>query len=131
MTETSDSRELAQLIVQWALEKKGEDPVVMDLSGILDVTDHFVVITATSEIQARAIADNIMDHAVEAKLKPLHMEGHSAGRWILIDFVDVLAHVMLPEVREKYRLEHLWGDAELVWYDETGEPISRDNEAAG
>lgn len=132
MSSKNDSQKLAVDTVQWALSKKAEVPATLDLTGVLDVTDFFVIVTGATELQVRAIADAVVDGALEAGHKPLHVEGHAAGRWVLIDFVDVVVHVMLPEARDKYRLEHLWGDAPLTWYDERGEPLgpSRNNEAA-
>ena len=95
----------------------------MDLREILDVTDFFVIATGFSETQVRAIADAIYDAAIEMGQKPLHMEGRSAGRWVLIDFVDVVVHVMLPEERDRYKLDRLWGDAPVVRFDDRGREI--------
>jgi ribosome-associated protein len=132
MSSKTESQKLAYDTVQWALAKKAEVPATLDLTAVLDVTDFFVILTGSTELQVRAIADAILEGAQKSGHKPLHVEGHTAGRWVLIDFVDVVVHVMLPEIRDKYRLEHLWGDAPLTWYDEQGEPLgsSRNNEAA-
>ena len=122
MTDSS-SKSLALKIVHWALQKKAEDVVVMDLTGIFDVTDHFVLLTGLSEIQVEAIVDVILDGAAAERLGPLHVERGSHARWVLIDFVDVVVHVMLPEERLKYSLERLWGDAPLTRYSDRGEAI--------
>jgi len=94
--------------------------VLLDLRGVLDVTDWFVLATGFSEIQVQAIADSVVDSATDARQKPAHVEGREAGRWVLVDFIDVVVHVMLPQERERYRLDRLWGDAGLIAFDETG-----------
>jgi ribosome-associated protein len=117
---TEDSQQLARAAVEWALDKKAEDVVLLDLRGVLDVTDWFVIATGFSEIQVQAIADAVVDRAVERGEKPVHVEGRDAGRWVLVDFIDVVVHVMLPQERDRYRLDRLWGDAGLVAFDDTG-----------
>jgi ribosome-associated protein len=115
------SESLVQSVIQWALDKKAEDIQVLDLRGVLDVTDFFVIATGFSEIQVQAIADSITDKSRESGLEFINVEGREAGRWVLVDYVDVVVHVMLPEERDKYRLDRLWGDAGLTEYSETGE----------
>ena len=108
-------------VVEWALDKKAEDLQVLNLSGVLDVTDYFVIATGFSELQVQAICDAICDKSREAGFEYINVEGRNAGRWALIDYVDVVVHVMLPEERERYRLDRLWGDAGLTEYSEAGE----------
>lgn len=115
-----DSQKLARSAVEWALDKKAEDVVLLDLRGVLDVTDWFVLATGYSEIQVQAIADAIVDGSTAAKQKPTHVEGREAGRWVLVDFIDVVVHVMLPQERERYRLDRLWGDAGMIAFDDAG-----------
>lgn len=115
------SESLVQSVIQWALDKKAEDIQVLDLRGVLDVTDFFVIATGFSEIQVQAIADSITDKSRESGLEFINVEGREAGRWVLVDYVDVVVHVMLPEERDKYCLDRLWGDAGLTEYSETGE----------
>lgn len=124
MTET-DSPTLAAQIIEWGLSKKAEDPVLIDLRGLFDVTDCFVVLTGGSELQVQAIVDAIVEGAAEAGEKPNHVEGQTSGHWVLIDFVHVVVHVMLPEIRFRYALERLWGDAPLIQFDEAGKPIGQ------
>jgi ribosome-associated protein len=112
---------LVHSVIHWALDKKAEDLQVLDLRGVLDVTDYFVIATGFSEIQVQAIADAIADKSREEGLEFLGVEGRDAGRWVLIDYVDVVVHVMLPEERDKYRLDRLWSEAGLTEYSETGE----------
>ena len=79
--------------------------------------------TGTSTIQIGAIADAVIDSARDGGRKPLHMEGRDLARWVLIDFVDVIVHIMTPEVRNFYGLERLWGDAPKLRFDDSGAPI--------
>lgn len=120
----SDSRSLAQDIVDWGLSKKAEEVAVLDVRGLSDVTDWFVILSGSTQIQVQAISDAILDGAVATRRKPLHVEGRDLGRWVLIDFVDVVAHVMQPEARSFYSIERLWGDAPIEHYDETGRPMA-------
>ena len=112
---------IVQSVIHWALDKKAEDIQVLDLRGVLDVTDYFVIATGFSEIQVQAISDAIADKSREAGMEFLNVEGRESGRWVLIDYVDVVVHVMLPEERDKYRLDRLWGEAGLTEYSETGD----------
>lgn len=75
------------------------------------VTDYFVVCSVDAEVQARAVADHISDTLRTREIRPWHTEGYGNSGWILIDFVDVMVHIFLPETREFYGLEKLWGDA--------------------
>ena len=93
-----------------AEDKKAEDVVVMDFSQRDFVTDFFVICTANNRLQANAIAEQI-----EEKVPGLgHREGASGATWILLDYGDVVVHILTPESREYYALEKLWGDAEVV-----------------
>lgn len=84
------------------------------MSALTQVTDVFVIASGRSERQVQAIADGIVEKAAGAGRKPVGVEGYTAGRWILVDLSDVVVHVFLPEEREVYRLERLWGDAPVV-----------------
>lgn len=114
------SEEIVRHAVEAALAKKAEDLVVMDLRGIFDVTDFFVVATGASDRQVEAIADAVEEATRGAGSKPMNVEGRERQRWVLLDYVDVVVHVMHPDERMKYQLERLWGDAGLVRYDEEG-----------
>ena len=104
--------------VEAALDKKAEDLVVLDLRGLSDVTDFFVICHGTSDRQVVAIADNIEERLrPELRVKPAHVEGRRRAEWVLMDYIDFVVHVFLAEKREFYRLERLWGDAPRV---ETG-----------
>jgi ribosome-associated protein len=108
------SRELALRAVQLAREKKGEDLVLLDLRELDAVSDYFLLVTALSETQVRAIAEHIRDKLGQEGSRAWHVEGMEHRRWVLLDFVDVVVHVFHPETRQYYLLERLWGDAARV-----------------
>ncbi len=107
-----DSRMLALLCRDLADNKKADNVVVLDVRNVSSVTDFFVVASGSSEPHLRALESEIRDRLREEHdTKPTHAEGTAAGRWIVIDYFDVIVHLMHPEVREKYDLEGLWSDA--------------------
>jgi len=107
------SRRLAHLAGEFALEKKAFDVKILDLRKLSSVCDFFVVCSADVEVHAKAIADWIMESLQKRGINFWHNEGYQACRWILLDYVDVVIHIFLPEVREFYALEKLWGDARM------------------
>jgi ribosome-associated protein len=94
-----------------ALDKRAEDVIIIDLRKLGAPTDYFVICSASSEKQVRAIVDNIVDGVEQKGYKPWHVEGYAARRWVLVDYVDVVVHVFYEETRRFYSLETLWGDA--------------------
>lgn len=94
-----------------AQKRKGQDIVVLDLRALTGVCDYFIIITGQSDTQIRAITDQIEDGMKEHGHRVWHIEGYSSGRWVLLDFVDVVVHVFHPDTRELYQLEKLWRDA--------------------
>jgi ribosome-associated protein len=94
-----------------ALERNAREPIVLDLRGLSDVTDYFLILTGDSDTHTRAISENIAERMKEAGFRPVGIEGMNHGRWVLLDFVGLIVHVFLAPVREFYRLEWLWGDA--------------------
>jgi ribosome-associated protein len=105
------SRPRAMLVAQAGLDKKAEDVLVLDVRGLTSYADYFVLMTADSDRQAGAIADAV-DERLEAQgATKVGVEGYESGRWILIDFGDVVAHVFNREARGFYDLEGLWADA--------------------
>ncbi|MEK6777162.1 MAG: ribosome silencing factor [bacterium] len=106
-----DSRRLTGLCIKASLEKKAQDLVILDLSGISSFTDYFVICSGSSTRQVKAIAEEIEMSLSKLKVEPGHIEGAAEGRWILMDYGDAVVHVFLEETRQYYRLERLWGDA--------------------
>lgn len=106
-----DVPERLQAMAEAALERNARDGVVLDLRGLSDATDYFLVASGESDTHARSIAENVRDRLEEQGETPAGIEGREAGRWILLDYIDIVVHVFLPRVREYYQLESLWGDA--------------------
>ena len=107
-------RAMADVVVDAASDKKAEDILVLNVSEVTTIADLFVIVSGRGERQVQAIADEIVEKAKAAGRQPVGIEGYTAGRWVLIDLGDVVVHVFVPEERELYRLERLWGDAPVV-----------------
>jgi ribosome-associated protein len=106
------SDELARLVASIAEEKLAQDLVALDVRELVSYTDFLLVCTARNERQAKSIHDEVQlrlkrDHG----LLPATVEGAAEARWILMDYLDCVLHVFVPELRERYRLEVLWGEA--------------------
>jgi ribosome-associated protein len=106
-----DPKLKATLIIEAALERKAEEPVVLDMRKLTAYADTFVILSGRSDRQVRSIADAIV-HALKSNgEQPLGVEGLDDGNWVLIDCNDAIVHVFDPETRERYDLERLWRDA--------------------
>jgi ribosome-associated protein len=109
------TQEWAVLAASAASDKKAEDIVVIEVASLLVVTDFFVICTGRNLPQVRTIAEEVEDQLREkGGIKPIGREGADQGKWILLDYGDLVVHVFQPEEREFYRLEKLWGDAPRV-----------------
>lgn len=97
--------------VEVATERKGQEKLVLDLRGLSDATDYFLLVNGTSDIHVRSIAEGILEELKKDGVRPSHIEGLRSGRWVLIDYIDFVVHVFHPAAREFYQLERLWGDA--------------------
>src|ERR1041385_2706282 len=107
-----DSKKLALLCRELADNRKAEDIVVLDVRELSSVTDYFVIASGTSEPHLRAIVDEITDKLREDhEVRPRAVDGTLQTAWIVLDYFDVIVHVMRRDVRERYDLETLWGDA--------------------
>ncbi len=109
-----EAREYALLAAEAASDKKAEEIVVMDVGELLVVTDYFVICTGRNDRQVRTIAEEVEARLKQAGLRPIGVEGADEGKWVLVDFVDVVVHVFQPEERDFYRLEKLWGEAKRL-----------------
>jgi ribosome-associated protein len=107
------AREIAVAAGEIALSKKAVDVKVLDLREITSVTDFFLVCSGNIDVHVKAISDAIVEGLKEQNIKAWHVEGYSALKWVLLDYVDVVVHIFDREVRDFYRLEHLWGDAPM------------------
>ena len=94
--------------IEAALDKKAQDPIVIELGNICSFTDYFLICTGTSNRHNQSIADAIEDRLKQEGVRPLHIEGHAEGEWILIDYVDFVVHIFSARAREFYDLERLW-----------------------
>ena len=112
------SRKLAEAIAEAASSKKAHDIVLMKMEGLTVATDYFVVCSANTVTQTRAIADAVEERLEEAGVSFGHKEGYREGEWILMDYGDCVLHVFTRDSREYYALEQLWGDAELTPYED-------------
>jgi len=108
------TKDLADKIVVAAEDKKAQNCRILDVVGISMVTDYFVVCSANSNTQVKAIADNIEKELAKEDVKMLHKEGYREGRWILMDYGTCIVHIFVEEEREFYNLERLWGTSEPV-----------------
>lgn len=123
MTASDRARELVRLAARAADDKKAEDLVALDVSGPLPLTDAFLLATGDTERSVLAIAGAIEDALIEAGAKPLRREGRSEGRWVLLDFGDIVVHVFHQEDRQFYALERLWKDAPVIPIDLPAPPL--------
>lgn len=114
MTATSRALTLAKIAALAAEEKIAEDVIAIDVSDQLALTDVFVIASAGNERQVGAIVDEVEDRLRDHGVKPIRREGQREGRWVLIDFGDIVVHVQHSDEREFYQLERLWKDCPAV-----------------
>ncbi len=132
MSATAEARELATVAAHAAADKKAIDVVVLDVSDRLVITDVFVIASAPNERQVGAIVDNIDEKLRAAGHKPVRREGEREGRWVLMDYVDVVVHIQHADERSFYALERLWKDCPRVEVDGLDRPEeSADRDGAG
>lgn len=117
------SEKLSEIIVKGMQEKKATDIVVLDLRKVKNaVADFFVICSGSSDKQLDAIADSVDEQVYKAlKENPWHIEGKNNKEWMLLDYIDVVAHVFKKDKREFYALEKLWGDAEITEIGNNGQ----------
>jgi ribosome silencing factor RsfS/YbeB/iojap len=107
-----EAKKLALLCRKLAENKKAENVVVLDVRKLSSVTDYFVIASGGSEPHLRAIVAEVMDRLWEDyRVRPRRIEGNASAAWQVLDFFDVILHIMRADTREKYSLESLWGDA--------------------
>lgn len=106
--------DIVELVLNALASKKARDLAVLDLHGLTIIADYFIIATATSPVNSRALVDAVLDAARDAGIKGLQPEGLGDSSWVLIDLGDVVVHVFDEEHRSFYQLERLWGDAPRV-----------------
>ncbi len=100
--------EIKELVINALDDLKAVDVTVLDVRGKSNVTDFMVIASGTSGRHVKAMANNVVVEVKKAGIKPLGVEGEGSSEWVLVDLVDVVVHIMLPETREFYQLEKLW-----------------------
>jgi len=108
------SIEFAKEIADIILTKKGFDIKILKLDELTGVADYFLICSADSDIQVKAISDEVERNLSKRGIKCFHKEGERALNWVLLDYFDVVVHVFRKDIREYYNLEKLWGDAEVI-----------------
>lgn len=111
---STSSLALAQRAAQIAIDNKAQDVVLLDLRGVTDMTDFFIIASGTSDTHVRSIGEHVLEEMKKEGSPAHHVEGLERGRWVLLDFVDFVVHVFHPTLRNFYQLERLWADAEQV-----------------
>ncbi len=111
---------LARQAAALCLDRKAHDVVALDLHGVSDMTDYFVIASGTSDTHVRAIAQHVLEEMAAAGHRAAHTDGLQQGRWVVLDFVDCIVHVFHPTLRDFYQLERLWGDARPLSLDAVG-----------
>ena len=110
--------DLAKKICKAASDKKAGEVITMDMRDLMFSTDYFVVCSAQTATQVRAIADNIEDELAKENIHFSHREGYHEGEWILLDYGDVVVHIFKEENRQYYALEQLWSEAKIKLYED-------------
>jgi ribosome-associated protein len=111
----ASSKALALTLAEAADDRKGADILILNVRDVSYLTDYFVIATGFSRTQVRALADAMQKAAVEhCHRAPAHIEGQSESNWIVLDYGDAIAHIMMPEARQFYSLEAFWGHAERI-----------------
>lgn len=109
---------MAKALSDFVQEKKARQPVLLNVKRVTSYTDYVLIVTATSDRHARALADHLVERSRESQVRPLGVEGYQSGQWILVDFNDVVVHILQAPTREYYDLDHLWTDAEVLAIEE-------------
>ena len=126
----SPGEPIARQAAALAADLKATDIVVLDLRGVTDMTDYFVIASGTSDTHVRAIADNIEAGLKASGVSTTMTEGLTQGRWAVLDYLDCVVHVFHPTLRQFYQLERLWGDARPVSLDAGSQVPERSRGAA-
>lgn len=122
------AEELAEELGRLADDKKAGDIVVMNLEGLTDIADYFVIASGTSERHVRTISDGVREGMKEKKIRPAASEGYDEGRWVILDFQSVIVHIFLSSLRELYDLESLWLEAKKYRIKKENKDIEVGNE---
>lgn len=111
---THDSHDLLNVIAQSIFDKKGFNILALDVRKVSSMADYFIIAEGTVDRHLRAIGNTLMAKMKELGLRPLHIEGELAGDWVVIDYGEIVIHLFIPELREKYAIEELWQTGKIV-----------------
>jgi len=117
------SRELAKLCARAAIDKKAEDPVILDVRKLCSFTDFFVILSGRSTRHVQGLAEAVESELRSKRLSPTNAEGLNEGTWVLLDYNDVVVHIFYSETRKFYDIEGLWHDAPRIAPDDKS-PVS-------
>ncbi len=112
----------AQRAASLCLDMKANDVVLLNLQGVTDMTDYFIIASGTSDTHVRSIGEHIIEVLRKEGVRVHHSEGLQGGRWVLLDFVDVVVHIQHAEERVYYALERLWKDCPTIPFVDAAEP---------
>ncbi|MDR9419296.1 ribosome silencing factor [Gracilimonas sp.] len=120
--ESTDSKEMVETITEALLSRKGKEITVLDVSKLTTLTDYFVVCHGTSDIQIKALADAVEEDVREQlEEKAWKKEGLQGRNWVILDFVNVVVHIMSKEKRDFYGIERMWNDADITYIKDADE----------
>jgi ribosome-associated protein len=128
---TERARELALAAAQAAADKKADNIVLLDVSEQLVITDIFLLASAPNERQVKAIVDAIEERLLAEREKPIRREGQRDGRWVLLDYADLVVHVQHSEERSFYELDRLWRDCPVIPFTDAAVPAGAPESEAG
>ena len=111
---TYNTQEILNTIAQVIYDKKGLNIVGIDVKGIFNLTDYCMVASGNVDRHVKAMSHEIIEKVREMGLKPLYVDGGDTGEWIVIDYGEIIVHLLVPELRDRYRLEELWHDGKIL-----------------
>lgn len=107
-------KELLEIVAQAIFDKKGFNILALDVREISSFTDYLVIAEGNVERHVKAIGESVQEKLKECGESPVHVDGEESNNWLVIDFLDIMVHLFMPDIREKYQLEHLWKDGQIV-----------------
>lgn len=119
--DSARSREIALAAARAAAAKQADDVAILDVHELIVITDYFVICSGSTDRQVRTIVEEVETALRELEQRPVRREGQTEGRWVLLDYVDVVVHVFAEEERDYYDLERLWRDAPRVTWNDRGQ----------
>lgn len=114
-----DSKEFTEIIAEYILSKKGFDIKILDLKNLTTISDYFIICSADSDTQVKAIADEVDKNLRDRGIKYTNREGYDTLNWVLLDYFDVIVHIFKKDAREYYNLEKFWRDAPSIEVTDT------------